>query len=67
MYAPQGLAAGLMGTATLASWVPSVSLWSAGPVQSEPSSSGCRGGGVGNDGPCLPHLLTWFNLGSQGK
>lgn len=63
MYAPQELAAGLMGTATLASSVPCVSLSSAGTVQSEPSSS--RGGGVGNGGSCLP--CAHFNLGSQGK
>lgn len=57
MYAPQELAAGLMGTATLASLVPWVSLWRAGTVQSEPSSSGCSGGGVGNGGSCLPRSL----------
>lgn len=46
MYAPQELAAGLMGTATLASSVPCVILSSAGTVQSEPSSLGSgRGGG----------------------
>lgn len=60
MYAPQELAAGLMGTATLASWVPCVSQ-SAGPVPSESSSSGCSGGGVGNDGSCLPcSLQPWL-------
>lgn len=64
MYAPQELASGLMGTATLASSVPCVSLWSSGTVQSKPSSSGSSGGGVGNGGSVYH---AHFNLGSQGK
>lgn len=66
MYAPQELAAGLMGTATLAFSVPSVSRWlsGAGAVQSEPASSGSSGVGWG-----MVALVyhTHFNLGSQGK
>lgn len=54
MYAPQELAASLVGAATLASSVPSMSCYpvQAGTVQTESSSPGS---GWGNGGSCLQH------------